>query len=148
MRNYDDSGARAIGALAGAIPGSGNPRDAYSRPARGGRQALAADQNVGGQLGQLSQAAQAAGAAEALARVEHLSTAGLTGPVSPGPPGGIPGLAGAFPLPNTAGLLAGTAEHSTTIITFLYFRPGTSFSQQTAGADEYAHWYLNQRPTT
>ena len=29
----------------------------------------------------------------------------------------VSGLAGAFPLPNTAGLLAGTAEHSTTIIT-------------------------------
>ena len=108
------------------------------------RQALAADRNVGGRLGQLSQAAQAAAAAGALAKVEHLSTAGLTGPVSPGPPGGIAGLAGAFPLPNTAGLLAGTAEHSTTIVTFLYFRPGTSFGQQTAGANEYARWYLNQ----
>jgi putative drug exporter of the RND superfamily len=38
----------------------------------------------------------------------------------------------------------GTAEHSTTIITFLYFQPGTSFGQQTAGANEYARWYLNQ----
>ena len=56
-----------------------------------------------------------------------------------------PGLAGAFALPNTAGLLVGTAEHSTTIITFLYFRPGTSFGQQTAGANDYVHWYLGQR---
>ncbi len=70
--------------------------------------------------------------------------AGLTGPASTGPPGGIPGLAGAFPLPNTAGLLTGTTEHSTTIITFLYFRPGTSFGQQTASANEYVRWYLNQ----
>jgi RND superfamily putative drug exporter len=108
------------------------------------RQALAADRQVAGQLGELSQAAQAAGIAEALARADHLSVAGLSGPLSPGPPGGIPGLAGAFPLPNTAGLLTGTAEHSTTIITFLYFRSGTSFGQQTAGASEYAHWYLNQ----
>jgi putative drug exporter of the RND superfamily len=108
------------------------------------RQALAADRQVTSSLGQLSQAAAAAGLAEALAKAEHLSTAGLTGPLSPGPPGGIAGLAEAFPLPNTAGLLVGTAEHSTTIITFLYFQPGTSFSQQTAGANEYAHWYLDQ----
>ncbi|HXO23065.1 MAG TPA: MMPL family transporter [Streptosporangiaceae bacterium] len=108
------------------------------------RQALAADRTVGGQLGQLSQAASAAGVAEALAKADHLSTAELTGPLSPGPSGGIPGLAGAFPLPNTAGLLVGTGEHSTTIITFLYFQPGTSFSQQTAGANEYARWYLGQ----
>jgi putative drug exporter of the RND superfamily len=88
------------------------------------RQALAADHGVTGQLGQLSRTAQAAGVA--------------------GPPGGIPGLAGASALPNTAGLLTGTAEHSTTIITFLYFQPGASFGQQTAGANEYVHWYLNQ----
>ena len=56
----------------------------------------------------------------------------LAGPVSPGPPGGIPGLAGAFPLPNAAGLLARDNEQSTTVITFLYFRPGTSFGAQTA----------------
>src|SRR6202453_244920 len=99
--------------------------------------ALPADRQVTSSLAQLSQGAAAAGLAEALAKTEHLSTAGLTGPLSPGPPGGIPGLAGAFSLPNTAGLLVGTAEHSTTIITFLYFQPGTSFSQQTAGANEY-----------
>ena len=108
------------------------------------RQALAADRQATSPLGQLSQVAAAAGAAEALAKADHLSGADLTGPLSPGPPGGIPGLAGAFPLPNTGGLLVGTAEHSTTIITFLYFQPGTSFSQQTAGANEYVHWYLNQ----
>ena len=68
----------------------------------------------------------------------------MSGPVSPGPPGGIPGLAGAFPLPNTAGLLHGTNEQSTTVITFLYFRPGTSFSAQTAGANAYVHWFLNR----
>ena len=98
------------------------------------RQALAADRQVGGQLGQLSQAATAT----------WVASAGLAGPLSPGPQAGIPGLAGAFPLPNTAGLLAGTAEHSTTVITFLYFQPGTSFGQQTTGANEYVHQYLNQ----
>jgi putative drug exporter of the RND superfamily len=113
------------------------------------RQALAADRGVTGQLGQLSRAAQAAGVGEALASADGLSTAGLAGAASPGQtsagtPGGIPGLAGAFALPNTAGLLVGTAEHSTTIITFLYFQPGTSFGQQTAGANEYVHQYLNQ----
>ena len=56
----------------------------------------------------------------------------------------VSGLAGAFPLPNRAGLLAGTAEHSTTIITFLYFQPGSSFSQQTTGANDYVREYLNQ----
>ena len=113
------------------------------------RQAWAADRGVTGQLGQLSRAAQAAGVAEALATADGLSTAGLAGAASPGQtspgtPGSIPGLAGAFALPNTAGLLVGTAEHSTTIITFLYFQPGTSFGQQTAGANEYVHQYLNQ----
>jgi RND superfamily putative drug exporter len=123
-------------------------RDRHGLPAatqvRAVRQALAADRQATSAPRQLSQAAAAAGVAEALAQAEHLSTAGLTGPLSPGPPGGIAGLAGAFPLPNTAGLLVGTAEHSTTIVTFLYFQPGTSFGQQTAGANEYARWYLNQ----
>ena len=57
---------------------------------------------------------------------------------------GIPGLAGAFPLPNAAGLLPGTGERSTTVITFLYFRPGTSFEAQTAGANAYVHSFLNR----
>ena len=109
------------------------------RSARPGQQVPG--QQVPGQQGQLSQAAAAAGVEEALARADHLSAAG---PTSTGPTGGIPGLAGAFPLPNTAGLLAGTTEHSTTIITFLYFRPGTSFGQQTASANQYVRWYLNQ----
>jgi RND superfamily putative drug exporter len=121
-------------------------RDPHGLPTatqvRAVRQALAADRQATSSPGQLSQAAAAAGVAEALAQADHLSTAGLTGPLSPGPPGGIAGLAGAFALPNTAGLLVGTAEHSTTIITFLYFQPGASFSQQTAGANEYARWYL------
>jgi RND superfamily putative drug exporter len=52
-------------------------------------------------------------------------------------------LAGAFALPNAEGLLCGTGERSTTVITFLYFRPGTSFGQQTAGAEAYVHWFLS-----
>jgi putative drug exporter of the RND superfamily len=121
-------------------------RDPHGMPTaiqeRAVRQAIAVDRRLAGQSAQLSPAAQAA---EALAETSQTGAAqGLTGPVSPGPPGGIPGLAGAFPLPNAAGLLHGTAEHSTTVITFLYFRAGTSFAEQTTGAEAYAHWYLNQ----
>jgi putative drug exporter of the RND superfamily len=119
-------------------------RDPHGMPAatrdRAIRQAVAVDRRLSGQSeGQLAAAAAAlaqAGQPEA-ARI-------LSGPVSPGPRGGIPGLAGAFPLPNAAGLLRGTNEQSTTVITFLYFRPGTSFGAQTAGANAYAHWFLNR----
>jgi putative drug exporter of the RND superfamily len=106
------------------------------------RQAIAVDRGLVSRSAQLS---RTSGAADALAKAAQAEVAqGLAGPVSPGPPGGIPGLAGAFPLPNTAGLLHGTAERSTTIITFLSFRPGTSLGEQTEGAQAYAHWYLNQ----
>ncbi len=120
-------------------------RDPHGLPAatrdRAIRQALAVDRRLSGQPGQL---AQLAGAAAALAKAGQPDAAQvLNGPVSPGPPGGIAGLAGAFPLPNTAGLLHGTNEQSTTVITFLYFRPGTSFGAQTAGANAYVHWFLN-----
>jgi RND superfamily putative drug exporter len=104
------------------------------------RQAIAVDRRLSGQPeGQL------ATAAAALARAGHPDAARiLSGPVSPGPPGGIPGLTGAFPLPNAAGLLRGTNEQSTTVITFLAFRPGTSFGAQTAGANAYVHWFLSR----
>jgi RND superfamily putative drug exporter len=104
------------------------------------RQAVAVDRRLSGQSeGQL------AVAAAALAKAGQPDAARiLSGPVSPGPPGGIPGLAGAFALPNSAGLLRGTNEQSTTVITFLYFRPGTSFGAQTAGANAYVHWFLNR----
>ena len=84
------------------------------------RQAIAVDRRLSGRSeGQL------ATAAAALARAGHPDAARiLSGPVSPEPPGGIPGLAGAFPLPNAAGLLRATNEQSTTVITFLAFRPG------------------------
>jgi len=119
-------------------------RDPHGMPAatrdRAIRQAIAVDRRLSGQSeGQL------AVAAAALAKAGQPDAARiLSGPVSPGPPGGIPGLAGAFPLPNTAGLLRGTNEQSTTVITFLYFRPGTSFGAQTAGANAYVHWFLNR----
>ena len=119
-------------------------RDPHGMPAavrdRAIRQAIAVDRRLSGQSdGQL------ATAAAALARAGHPDAARiLSGPVSPGPPGGIPGLAGAFPLPNAAGLLRGTNEQSTTVITFLSFRPGTSFGAQTAGANAYVRWFLNR----
>ncbi len=121
-------------------------RDPHGMPTatrdRAIRQALAVDRRLSGQPGQL---AQLATAAAALAKAGQPDAAqALSGPVSPGPPGGIAGLAGAFPLPNTAGLLHGTNERSTTVITFLYFRPGTSFGAQTAGANAYVHWFLNR----
>ena len=106
------------------------------------RQAIGVDRRLSGQPGQPT---QQAAAAAALAKAGQPDAAQVvSGPVSPGPPGGIPGLAGAFPLPNTAGLLHGTNEQSTTVITFLYFRPGTSFGAQTAGANAYVHWFLNR----
>jgi putative drug exporter of the RND superfamily len=108
------------------------------------RQAITVDQELAGTSGQAAGADQAA-AAVALAKAGLPAAAqALSGPVSPGPPGGIPGLVGAFPLPNTSGLLHGTGEQSTTVITFLDFRPSTSFAAQMAGAQAYVHWYLSQ----
>ena len=50
----------------------------------------------------------------------------------------IQGLAGALPVANTAGAIPGSRHQSTTVITFLYFRPGTSMAQETAGGEAYA----------
>jgi RND superfamily putative drug exporter len=55
--------------------------------------------------------------------------------------GPIPGLAAAVPVANTGGAFPGSRERSTTIITFLYFRPGTSIAAQTAGGEDFAHRY-------
>ena len=123
-------------------------RDPHGMPAvvrdRALRQAITVDRRLSGQSDGQSDG-QLATAAAALARAGHPDAARiLSGPVSPGPPGGIPGLAGAFPLPNAAGLLRGTNEQSTTVITFLAFRPGTSFGAQTAGAHAYVRWFLNR----
>ncbi|HET9971463.1 MAG TPA: MMPL family transporter [Streptosporangiaceae bacterium] len=121
-------------------------RDPHGLPAatrdRALRQALSADRQLPGQPDRSAQLARAAAALAAAGQAEAARI--LSGPPSPGPPGGIPGLAGVFPLPNAAGLLKGTNERSTTVITFLYFRPGTSFGTQTASARQYARWYLGR----
>jgi RND superfamily putative drug exporter len=117
-----------------------NPRGlSAATQQRAVRQAIAVDRALAGQPGGLPRAAAAAAAlassgGSAAAQV-------LPPPASPGPPDG---LLGAFPLPNTAGLLRRTAERSTTVITFLVFRPGTSFAEQTAGAQAYVHRFLNR----
>jgi len=59
--------------------------------------------------------------------------------------GPIAGLAGAVPIPNTGGRFPGSRERSTTIVTFLYFRPGTSFAAQTAGGELYARRYASAK---
>ena len=50
----------------------------------------------------------------------------------------IPGLAGALPVPNTIQDVPGTTTPSTTVITYLYFEPGTKLSEQYRGAHQYA----------
>ena len=55
----------------------------------------------------------------------------------------IPGLAGVLPVANTRGLFPGSRQQSTTIITFLYFRPGTSVTAQALGGQEYARRYVS-----
>jgi putative drug exporter of the RND superfamily len=72
--------------------------------------------------------------------------------------GPIAGLAGAVPIPNTVvpttvvpttvvpttgAQFPGSRERSTTIVTFLYFRPGTSFAAQTTGGELYARRYAS-----
>ena len=65
--------------------------------------------------------------------------------VDTGHTGQITGLAGALPVPNTGGAVPGARESSTTVITFLYFRPGTSIADQTAGGQQYARRYAGGR---
>jgi RND superfamily putative drug exporter len=55
----------------------------------------------------------------------------------------IPGLAGAVPISNFAGKIPGSRERSTTIVTYLFFRPGTSTTTQANGAQLFAHRYLS-----
>jgi RND superfamily putative drug exporter len=117
---------------------AGMPKAALDRAVR---QAIVVDQALSRLPGNQAQDAQAA---TALAEAGYPDAAQVAaGPVSPGPPGGIAGLAGAVPVANVPGLIRGTREHDTTVITFLYFKPGTSLTAQTAGADAYAHWYLS-----
>jgi putative drug exporter of the RND superfamily len=56
---------------------------------------------------------------------------------------GISGLAGALPVSNIGRAFPGSRERSTTIITFLYFRPGTSIAAQAGGGEAYARRYLS-----
>jgi RND superfamily putative drug exporter len=56
---------------------------------------------------------------------------------------GIDGLAGALPVANTGGLFPGSRERSTTIITFLYFRPGTSVPVEAGSRKEFARRYVS-----
>jgi RND superfamily putative drug exporter len=55
----------------------------------------------------------------------------------------IGGLAVAVPLANTRGIFPGSRERSTTIITFLYFRPGMSITAETDAGQVYARRYLS-----
>ena len=70
---------------------------------------------------------------------------------------GIPGLLAVVPVPNgagvpapavtasligAAGLLAGAKQHTSTIVTYLDFRPDATLDQQVAGARAYAARYL------
>ncbi len=55
----------------------------------------------------------------------------------------IAGLAGALPIPNTAGAFPGSRERSTTVVTFLYFRPGMSPAAQTLGGELYARRFAS-----
>lgn len=84
--------------------------------------------------GGLSASAQAAAVRQAIA----VDAGRLAG-------GPIPGLAGALPVPNTDRLFPGSRESSTTVLTFLYFRPGTSAEGQLAGARSYASRYASAR---
>lgn len=55
----------------------------------------------------------------------------------------IPGLAGALPVANTLGVFPGSRRPSTTVITYLYFRPSTSIAAQAAGGQAYARRYAS-----
>jgi putative drug exporter of the RND superfamily len=55
----------------------------------------------------------------------------------------VPGLGAAVPVANTAGAFPGSRERSTTIITFLYFRPGTPIGAQAAGGLAFARRYAS-----
>jgi RND superfamily putative drug exporter len=73
----------------------------------------------------------------------QLVTAGLrAAAVDEGHAAPVAGLAGALPVSNVGRVIPGSRERSTTIITFLFFRPGTSIAAQTAGGQEYARRYL------
>jgi putative drug exporter of the RND superfamily len=55
----------------------------------------------------------------------------------------IPGLLGALPVANTAGAFPGSRERSTTILTFLFCRPGATVAQESTAGETYARRYLS-----
>ena len=56
---------------------------------------------------------------------------------------GIAGLSGALPVANTSGAFPGSRERSTTVITFLLFRSGTSIAAEAAGGRAFARRYVS-----
>lgn len=54
------------------------------------------------------------------------------------------GIAGAFPVTNTLGLLPGSSEQSTTAVTYLFFRPDLTFREQTEAARRFAGAAVNE----
>lgn len=74
---------------------------------------------------------------------ELLASAHRAAAIDAGHATGIPGLAGVLPVPNTSGVPGARGRHSTTIVTFLFFRPATSIATQTAGAQAYARRFLS-----
>lgn len=58
----------------------------------------------------------------------------------------ISGLAGALPIPNTDAIFPGSRERSTTVLTYLYFRPSASTAAQLAGSEIYASRYASAPP--
>lgn len=54
----------------------------------------------------------------------------------------IPDVAAAVPVSNAGKAFPGSREGSTTMLTYLYFRPGTSMQVQTVRGEQYAHEYL------
>jgi RND superfamily putative drug exporter len=76
------------------------------------------------------------------ARPDLAASARRAAAVDAGHVTGIPGLAGALPVPDTGGIPAVRGRHSTTIVTFLFFRPATSIATQTAGGEAYARRFL------
>ena len=55
----------------------------------------------------------------------------------------ISGLAGALPIPNTDAIFPASRERSTTVLTYLYFRPSASTAAQLAGSEVYASRYAS-----
>jgi putative drug exporter of the RND superfamily len=55
----------------------------------------------------------------------------------------IAGLVGALPIPNTEAAFPGSRERSTTVVTFLYFRPGMSPAAQTLAGELYARRFAS-----